>query len=115
LNQAHHPGRLPSPCRYFSGRVFRAAPGRAVPFAGTSPFLGARFAAPVFTAGRVDPDCCPLRRLPPARVADLVPADAPPGPSRRGPRSSPLPRALAIHHPRRVGGRRISRRTRSSV
>jgi hypothetical protein len=39
------------------GRLFRDAPGRAVPFSGKSRFFGARFAAPVRTAARLDPDC----------------------------------------------------------
>jgi len=41
----------------FAGRLFRAAPGRATPLGGWSPRFGARFAVPVRTAGRFDPDC----------------------------------------------------------
>jgi hypothetical protein len=75
--------------RYFSGLVFFAAPGRRVPFGGWPPFFGARFAAPVRTAGRRDPDCCPLSRFPlGVRTTRLDAAPAPAGPSRRGARAS---------------------------
>jgi hypothetical protein len=82
-------GRMSKGPRHFSGLVFFAAPGRRVPLGGWPPFFGARLAAPVLTAGRLDPDCCPLARLPVrVRTTRLDAAPAPAGPSRRGARAS---------------------------
>jgi len=41
----------------FPGALFGAAPSRAVPFIGTSPFFGAGLAVPAVFVGRFDPDC----------------------------------------------------------
>src|SRR5687768_5363136 len=83
-------------CSLFPVTVFLAAPARLCPFGGRSTFFGAFFAAPVRTAGRFEPDCCPVIPFPRALVFTEGPVPAPAGPSRLTLRLSPLPSALAI-------------------
>jgi hypothetical protein len=86
---------------YFWGRRFFTAPGVRVPFSGRPPFFGARLAAPVFTAGRLDADCRPVARFPSGvRTTRAAAAPAPAGPSRRGARASSRVRGRAISLPR---------------